>query len=95
MQGLWVLPPARPAGEFTDNATFQAMALCLLFLAVHEPEILTFMGFRDSLLRGKIDGLQRNIAISEKLSSNAERLESLNRQLADAETELKRITDCN
>ncbi len=53
------------------------------------------MGFRDSLLRGKIDGLKRNIAITEKLSNNAERLESLKRQLAAAEAELKRITDPN
>jgi hypothetical protein len=51
------------------------------------------MGFKESMLRGRIDGLKRNIAIREKLSGNAERIEVLERRLADAEAELARIKE--
>ena len=51
------------------------------------------MGFKDSLLRGKIDGLKRNIAMTEKLSNDAERLDKLKRLFTETEAELQRITD--
>ncbi|MGA2849053.1 MAG: hypothetical protein ABSE46_08660 [Terracidiphilus sp.] len=50
------------------------------------------MSFKESLLRGRIDGLRRNIAITEKLSS-AERIENLKRQLAEAEAELAKLKE--
>jgi hypothetical protein len=51
------------------------------------------MGFKESMLRGKIDGLKRNITISEKVSRDTERIENLKRQLANAEAELARIKE--
>ena len=45
------------------------------------------------MLRGKIDGLKRNIAMTEKLSNDAERLDKLKRLFTETEAELQRITD--
>jgi hypothetical protein len=53
------------------------------------------MGFRESVLRGKIAGLKRNIAITEKVSPNTERLQALKEQLAIAEAQLEKLKNSN
>jgi hypothetical protein len=53
------------------------------------------MGFKESMLKGKIDGLKHNIAITEKLSPNSERLRALREQLAIAEAQLEKLRNSN
>jgi hypothetical protein len=53
------------------------------------------MGFRESMLRGKIAGLKHNIAITEKVSPNTERLQALKEQLATAEAQLEKLENSN
>jgi len=53
------------------------------------------MGFRESMLKGKIAGLKHNIAITEKVSPNSERLQALKKQLAIAEAQLEQLTNSN
>jgi len=53
------------------------------------------MGFKESFLKGKIDGLKRNIAITEKVSPNSERLRALREQLAIAEVQLAKLRNSN
>ncbi len=47
------------------------------------------------MLKGKIDGLKHNIAITEKVSPNSERLLMLREQLAIAEAELEKLRNSN
>ena len=53
------------------------------------------MGLRESMLRGKIAGLKHNIAITEKVSPNTERLQALKEQLAIAEARLEKLKNSN
>jgi hypothetical protein len=53
------------------------------------------MGFRESVLRGKIAGLKHNIAITEKVSPNTERLQAIKEQLAIAEAQLEKLNNSN
>lgn len=53
------------------------------------------MGFKESMLKGKIKGLKHNIAITEKLSPNSERLQVLREQLANAEAQLEKLINSN
>jgi hypothetical protein len=53
------------------------------------------MGFRESLLKGKIDGLKRNIAITEKISPKSERIQALKEQLAVTEAKLEQLRNPN
>jgi hypothetical protein len=53
------------------------------------------MGFRESVLRRKIAGLKRNIAKTEKVSPNTERLQELREQLAIAEAQLEKLKHSN
>lgn len=50
------------------------------------------MGFKDSLLRGRIDGLKNNIAMSEKRGADPQRIQKLKELLATAERELEQLT---
>jgi hypothetical protein len=51
------------------------------------------MGFRDSRLRGKIDGMKRVLSRIRPEEENTEYIRKIREQLAEAEAELKRITD--
>jgi hypothetical protein len=53
------------------------------------------MGFRESVLRGKIAGLKHNIAVTEKVSPNSARLQALKEQLAIAEAQLEKLKNSN
>jgi hypothetical protein len=53
------------------------------------------MGFKESMLKGKITGLKHNIAITQKLSPNAERLRALREQLAITEAQLEKLRNSN
>jgi hypothetical protein len=53
------------------------------------------MGFQESRLKGKITALKHSIAITEKLSPNAERLRTLREQLAITEAQLEKLRNSN
>ncbi len=50
------------------------------------------MGFKDSLLRGRIDGLKNYIAMSEKRGADPQPIQKLKELLAAAERELEQLT---
>ena len=49
------------------------------------------MGFKESLLRGRIDGLKKNIAMSEKRGADPEHIQKLKESLAMTERELEQL----
>jgi hypothetical protein len=53
----------------------------------------TKMGFKESLLRGRIDGLKNNIARCEKRGEDPQRIKNLKELLAAAERELEERTN--
>lgn len=53
------------------------------------------MGFKESRLKGKIDGLKHRIWMTEKVLPNSERLRMLREQLAIAEAELEKLRNSN
>lgn len=50
------------------------------------------MGFKDSMLKGRIDGLKRILSRVRPHEENSRHILKLRKQLADAEAELRRIT---
>jgi hypothetical protein len=51
------------------------------------------MGFKESLLRGRIDGLKNNIACCEKRGEDPQRIKDLKELLAATERELEERTN--
>ena len=49
------------------------------------------MGFKESLLRGRIDGLKNNIARREKRGEDQQRIQNLKEELAATEHELEEL----
>jgi hypothetical protein len=51
------------------------------------------MGFKESLLRGRIDGLRKNIARCEERGEDPQRIRSLKELLAATEHKLEQLTN--
>jgi hypothetical protein len=51
------------------------------------------MGFRESRLRGKIDGIKRVLSRLGTEDEGTEQVRKIREQLAETEAELKQITD--
>jgi hypothetical protein len=51
------------------------------------------MGFKESLLRGRIDGLKKNIARREERGEDPQTIQNLKAQLAATERELEQLTN--
>ncbi|UWZ81945.1 hypothetical protein [Occallatibacter riparius] len=51
------------------------------------------MGFKESLLRGRIDGLKKNIARCEERGEDPQRIKNLKELLAATERELEQRTN--
>lgn len=62
--------------------------LARLLLHKHKPE---HSGFRESLLRGKIDSLKKSVVTSRKRGVNRQRIEKLRELIAAAERELEEL----